>query len=511
MLTDGTNCRNQISASSVPFEFDPLAFDFPALTLQCLRPPPTLFSSTQYPSPTSWSIQAPGAREFEALRTYFQEEFRTWKLQCATATTAINEELQYPPNTCPPRDMKRELKKVEDRCSELERQIHDHLQSSYAVWASLSQQRKDELWLLEMARSVGRRHKEVETMKEERQTRMQRISHLESQIEHLTRLQQPREFKAMAPQTIPVNSKAVNLLLELGLKEPAGVGFNLDARHTDLHSLATQCIDRWKAVVVSQRVSNNSLNGQRPLPDASNPASGGAMQLDGQPNSQARLVPAGSAREVRQQSPSKQPQIKRQTSGSTAGHSIDNQAHVQNGAGSPPSEDSDSDGDGDGDGDADVDVEVDNTMDGTVDVDADADADGDADGDGDEDADAEMEDDMGYSMMHPTMTAPAQQQQVPQQQVPQHQQHPQQHQQHQQHQQQHPQHHQHQQQHQQQDGLLVPRTRGHAQRQPDAPYMMRHTVSMPIPRGSITITRPVPNMNAAMAMHGNGNDGMYMG
>lgn len=376
---------------------------------------------------------------------------------------------------------------MEERCTELERQIYDHLQSSYSVWDSLPRQRKDELWLLEMARSVGRRHKEVETLKEERQQKMQRISHLESQVEQLTRLQQPREFKAMPPQTMAVDQKTINLLLEQGLNGAKHIGFCDDSRHADLHTIVSQSIDRWKAVVVSQRVSNNSLDGQRPLPDVRpQDTSEGPMQLNGQVNgqvdSQARSDPAG-VHETRQQLSPEQPHVKRQVSGSTAGHSTDNQGQLQNGVGSSRSEESYSDGDGDADGD----VDVDNTMETTVD--ADADADGDADGDGDEDADAEMEDDMGYSMMHQAMAAPdpSQQQQVPQQQ-PQHQGQGAQ----------HHQHHQHQ--HQQQDGLLVPRTRGHAQRQQDAPYMMRHTVSMPIPRGSITISRSVPSMNAATAL-----------
>lgn len=451
------------------------------------------------------------------MRSYFQEEFRVWKVQCATATTAISEELQYPPQTGPPRDVKRELKKVEERCSELERQIQDHLHSSYAVWDTLPRQRKDELWLLEMARSVGRRHKEVETLKEERQTKLQRISHLESQIDHLTRLQQPREFRAMAPQTIGVDSKMLNLILEQNLNGAKAVGVPSDSRHVDLHSIVSQTIERWKAVVVSQRVSGNSLNGQKSLPETPTSVSaGGTMQSDGQSNSQVMLAPQ-STHEAQHRTSPQQPNVKRQTSGSTSGLSIEIQPPLQNGVSSSHSEDSDADGDADGD------VDVDSAMDAVVGVDGDAD--GDADADGDEDADAEMEDDVGYPMMHQTMAAPgqAQQQQVAQQ-LSQHQSQHQQHQpqyqtQHQlQQQQQHQQHQQPQQHQQQQNELIVPRTRGHVQRQPDAPYMMRHTVSMPIPRGSITVTRPVPSMNAAtamhgnaaMAMHGNGND-MYMG
>src|SRR4051812_46480820 len=81
----------------MPFEFDPLTLDFPALVLQCLEPPPTIFSSTFYPTPTSWSLQPPGGDQFKALENHFQEEFKKWRINCKAATTAVNEDLSYPP------------------------------------------------------------------------------------------------------------------------------------------------------------------------------------------------------------------------------------------------------------------------------------------------------------------------------------------------------------------------------------------------------------------------------
>lgn len=98
VVTNSENCRQQVDVHSLPFDFDPLSLDFPALCLQCLEPPPTLFSSTQHPTSTSWSITPPGEKQNEALQSYFQEEFRKWKVACSTATTAAMEELTYPPS-----------------------------------------------------------------------------------------------------------------------------------------------------------------------------------------------------------------------------------------------------------------------------------------------------------------------------------------------------------------------------------------------------------------------------
>ncbi|CAI4219971.1 unnamed protein product [Parascedosporium putredinis] len=242
------SCQKPNRCFFIPIRLQPLTLDFPALALRCLCAPPTLFSSTQYPSPTSWSIQAPAHREFEALGAYFRDEFKNWRVKCATATTILSEELKFATNS-PPRDMKAEIKQAEERCNELESQIQDHLQSSFAVWERLSTQRQDELWHLEMARSVGSRHKELEVMREERQTMTQRIAHLEAQVEQLSRWQNPKEFNVMAPQTIPVDPLALNHLLEASISGAKGVGLKSDDRHVDLTTVVSRAIERWRHVI----------------------------------------------------------------------------------------------------------------------------------------------------------------------------------------------------------------------------------------------------------------------
>lgn len=250
--------------NSVPFDFDPLALDFPALTLQCLQAPPTLFSSTPHPTSTSWSIQPPAQKQFDALKTWFQEEFRKWKVACAAATTASSDDLTYPPSqTHAPLDLRESVKKAEKAAANLEKQVSEHLQSTYAVWDQLMPQRRSELWTLELARSVGRRQKEVDKFKESQHYLRQESVNLKSQIDQLNHLQQPREFRVMPPATVPFNPSIVSYCLEFGMKGPQAVGLNLDDRHVDLTTLVSRAIERWKNVIVSSRGSG--MSSQRPL------------------------------------------------------------------------------------------------------------------------------------------------------------------------------------------------------------------------------------------------------
>ncbi|KAI8241040.1 hypothetical protein K4K57_012915 [Colletotrichum sp. SAR 10_99] len=251
--------KQHIDNNSMPFDFDPLALDFPALTLQCLASPPTLFSSTQHPTSTSWSVQSPGQREYDALRAFFQEEFSNWKIKCATATTAAVEELTYPPRDGPYRDAREAVKKAEKSAENLEKQVTEHLQSAFTVWNSLPVQRRNELWLLEMARSVGRKQTEISKMKDAQHKLEQENAHLKSQIDQLNRLQQPREFKLFAPTMIPFDRHHMAHVLENGVSGIGrSVGLRLEDRHSDINEVVEKSIGRWKTVIASSRVASNA-------------------------------------------------------------------------------------------------------------------------------------------------------------------------------------------------------------------------------------------------------------
>ena len=251
----------------MPFDYDPLALDFPALTLQCLQPPPTLYSSTQHPTSTSWSIAPPGPKQYDALRAHFQDAFRRYKIACAAATTAVNEDLTYPPPVdYYQTDTKEAVRRAEQRAEKLEKEVYEHIQSTYAVWDALPQAQQERLWTLELARSVGRKQKELENLKGDQELLRQENASLKAQVDRLNRLQQPREFKIAQPPLIPIGHKLLEHMMEQGLvNHKRIVGFELNGRHLDLATTVTNAIDRWKHVIVSTRTSTTGLQSQKPL------------------------------------------------------------------------------------------------------------------------------------------------------------------------------------------------------------------------------------------------------
>ncbi len=251
----------------MPFDFDPFSLDFPALTLQCLDPPPTLFASTQHPTPASWSILPPGSGQLEALHAYFQKEFRHWKHACAAATTVVTEELTYPPSSNPGKtDTRAEILAAEKAAEKMEGHVYDHLAATYSIWNGLAQEQREQLWRLELARGVGRKQKEVVKLKEGQHLLRQENAHLKAQIEQLTRLQQPREFKIAPPSTVYIDEKLLHCLVETGvMRMKDSVGFDLGDRHSDLNTIVSKVIDRWKTVIVSTRSVSRGSQPQLPL------------------------------------------------------------------------------------------------------------------------------------------------------------------------------------------------------------------------------------------------------
>ncbi|KAF4447011.1 hypothetical protein F53441_9409 [Fusarium austroafricanum] len=310
LLSSWRAAKVQLDSNSMPFDFDPLSLDFPALTLQCLQPPPTLFSSTQHPTSTSWSVQSPGHREFEALRTFFAGEFKAWKVTCASATTAVMDEFKYPPSANNFRNPRESVRKAEKMAEQLEAQVDEHLQSAYTVWETLPIQRQQELWILELARGVGRKHKEAEKMKEQQHRLKQENANLKSQIEQLNKLQQPKEFKLATPVTVPIERELLALSYEQAVKGGRAVGFCMDDSQLDLGALVARSIERWKSVIASTRANAAGMNAQRALDQASqNQASAVVNGTQLTPQIQTPSQPQFQAQQ--QQAPQQAPQPQR--------------------------------------------------------------------------------------------------------------------------------------------------------------------------------------------------------
>ncbi|KAH6894106.1 hypothetical protein B0T10DRAFT_508372 [Thelonectria olida] len=468
LLSSWRAARLQLDTNSMPFEFDPFSLDFPALTLHCLQPPPTLFSSTQHPTSTSWSVQSPGQREFEALRSYFRNEFDSWKMTCASATSAAVDDSTFAHASGPYRDPREAVRKAEESAENLEAQVGEHLQSAYNVWESLPEQRRQELWVLELARSVGRKGKEMDKLKQEHHKLKQENSTYKSQIEDLCRLQQPREFKIAQPMRVPMEKALITALVEQGVRCGTGIGGGIEDSEVDLGSIVSKSIERWKNVITSTRVNTTGMNAQRSLdqPTATAPTAPMAPMSNGisqpspqpqpqkpqqqQPPSQSQPQPPKTSpqqqqqqqsqqqkRQQQQQQTPQQPPLERVSTTSTNGGMTSEQTTGSTTTTAPPS--------------------IEETS--------------------DQDADAEMEDDDSFAIMN---TSPAKVPQAPMQ---------------------------------PQATLEVPRTRGPIQRaNPNPQFMMPNGTGSPVARAPISLSRSMPNMNMTMqnsAMH-NADMGMAM-
>ena len=243
-----------------------MALDFPSLALHCLPPPPTLNQSHPLPSTSSWSILPPGDSQYQALRTHFSSAIHNWRVSCAIATTTPREDFSYPPPELfnLPEDPSEVAQRAEAVAMDLESRISDHLHQAFGHWNSLTPQRRTELWTLELARSVGKKAVEVETLKKEKELITQEAAHLRIQVDDLSRLQHPREFKLLAPTTIPLDSTIMSHLAESGLNM-SSTGFNIMDRNLHLDAVVDKVIGRWKGVVKEARGASSGLTTQRSL------------------------------------------------------------------------------------------------------------------------------------------------------------------------------------------------------------------------------------------------------
>lgn len=442
---------------STPFDFDPLELDFPALVLQCLAAPAALLASMPTPTPTSWSLDPPGPKELEALKGYFQQEFRKWKISCAAATTAIAEDLTYPPpETLPQTDPQESIRKAEEKAEEQEKRVTLHIMSTYNGWSNIPEAQREFYWKLELARSVQKKQKQVDKLKQVGHTLRQENEDLKGNMLHLNRLQQPREYKIVPPTTIPFDPKLVSYLAEESVvHNKRGVGLNLGDRHSDLNTIVSSSIDRWKSVIISTRPTNTASRNRQPLyrADTGEPEPGanvntanvskpqGQAQVEGQVQDRGQTKPSQpQQQQVQQQAqqpqqhaqqlqPQPQPQphpqyqqVQQQTQhplphGLPQQSQLAFQGYAQANTSSEGAQASAinsatvSPADPDANEDDDEDDE-DESSDGDADKDGDADEDVDGDSDADADGDAEMEDGSAYNTMaSPLPGIPQQQQQ----------------------------------------------------------------------------------------------------
>ena len=159
------------------------------------------------------------------------------------------------------------VQRAEAIATDLESKISAHLHQVFGHWNSLSSQIQQELWTLELARSIGKKSEELQRLKKEKELAEQEAAHFKIQVDDLSRLQHPREFKLQAPSTLPLDSKTVTEAAQLsGISSARGsIGLHLMDRNVHLDIVVERAISRWRDVVKEARGSSLGLTAQRSL------------------------------------------------------------------------------------------------------------------------------------------------------------------------------------------------------------------------------------------------------
>ncbi|KAI7285601.1 hypothetical protein KC345_g1617 [Hortaea werneckii] len=157
--------------------FDDVDFSslsFPGLCLALLPAPPTLFSSTPFPGPNTWTFIPPGPAQMESLSNALNHRIATVR--------------NYNDYNWLDSDVFRH---------------NAHLQSAFEHWSQLSESQRQEAWTLETLRSMSRANEIKEHQKTELEAAQNRIRHLEAEYDRLSRCQLPREYLLHPPNTVP--------------------------------------------------------------------------------------------------------------------------------------------------------------------------------------------------------------------------------------------------------------------------------------------------------------------
>lgn len=219
------------------------------------------------PSPHSWSLQPPAKPQFEALCAHFAEEFRSWRIPTAIRARANSEDMYNPSqdHSDSPASIASNASAIaQAQVTEIEERISAHLHAVFTHWSSLPNTQQAEYWRLELSRAVGAKSDTIKSLRSNCDKILQENAHLRQQVEYLSRCQQPREFQMMPPATVPADTRVVNELGEMYIKQ-GSVGLNIADRDESLHEMVQRSIGRWREVVQTARGANKGMDHQRNL------------------------------------------------------------------------------------------------------------------------------------------------------------------------------------------------------------------------------------------------------
>lgn len=206
-----------------PFNFDVKSQTYPALCLQLLPAPPTLFSPSPFSSPHTVPLHPPGPDQLEPLRSKISHSVEIWKwqsLRLAQPTTSnIADEADFLSRTA--------NNYIEAALS--------HLDLAYNAWISYSPEHRQSLWSIELMRCYKTEQDKLKVAEEEIEHLRQEATQLQQQVEYLSKCQWPREMAQWPPERVTYQSTMrdeLRLHNLLKVKGPDGGTQDFDAAET---------------------------------------------------------------------------------------------------------------------------------------------------------------------------------------------------------------------------------------------------------------------------------------
>ena len=179
---------------SSPFGFDLPAQTFPSLCLLLLPPPPTLFSTSPFPDPAAFPLEAPGPGSYEAVQTKLMGRVFNWKWDSLAAAQRLT----------PPKSVAANLVEEHERLTtaaqRYEETAYKHLELAYQSWLTLDDTQRMQTWRLELARALVKEQVKRKDIEDQLERIQVEANQLQSQVEYLSRCQWPREMALWPPE-----------------------------------------------------------------------------------------------------------------------------------------------------------------------------------------------------------------------------------------------------------------------------------------------------------------------
>ncbi|RJE24598.1 hypothetical protein PHISCL_03076 [Aspergillus sclerotialis] len=238
-----------------PFDFDIQSQTFPSLCLQLLPPPPSLFATHPFSSPSSFPLQPPGVEHLDIVRKALRAKIGQWQSDQLSVDAPIS------PNNSKPR-VGMDSNMIRRNAQQHEDMSLRHLELAFNHWASLPPPTRQEAWQLEITRAFAREMEKRKSLDEQLARVQQEANQLRAQVERLGSCQWPREFALFPPDTLPLPREVAR---ELDAKESS---VNPNSARWDYDNV----VSKWKRVVMHDKsMGRVGVSYANPVLDDSSP------------------------------------------------------------------------------------------------------------------------------------------------------------------------------------------------------------------------------------------------